>query len=239
MRCLPDRKHDPSMTMDTHSGTSPQPAVMPIDREEWRRRLDISNFVNSYYQYRDVQRWPDARKILIIGPGQGLDTAVFRSRGYKVVTFDIDATFEPDVIGSVHDLSSFADREFDVAIASHVLEHLPPEYLDRSLSELARVARYCIVYLPVTGRIARLRVTPGIRGWDWSFTISLFNFFDKPDPRRPKYCRGQHYWEVGRRGFTRKNLHRRFSKFFHVAGSYHNPDWIMSMNYILEARAPA
>jgi predicted SAM-dependent methyltransferase len=226
------------MAIGVHSAASPRPAVMPIDREEWRRRLDISNFVNSYYQYKDVQRWPEARKLLIVGPGQGLDTIVFRSRGYQVVTLDIDETFKPDVIGSVHDLSAFGDRAFDVVIASHVLEHLPPEYLDASLSELARVARYAIVYLPVTGRIARLRLTPGIRGWDWSFTINLFNFFDRPNPRHPKYCGGQHYWEVGRRGFTRRNLHRRFSRYFHILDSYENPDWIMSMNYVLEARAP-
>ena len=41
--------------------------------------------------------------------------ATVRGFGYK---------FKPDVVGSVHDMSMFGDLQFDVAIASHVLEHL-------------------------------------------------------------------------------------------------------------------
>src|SRR5689334_241449 len=110
-------------------GPPPAPAVMPVDREAWKRELHRSNFVNAYYEYRDLQRCPGARRVLIVGPGQGLDTLVLKWRGYDVTTFDIDQTFAPDHIGSVHEMPMFADAAFDVVIASHVLEHLAVAYL--------------------------------------------------------------------------------------------------------------
>src|SRR6266699_6004806 len=119
-----------------------QPGVMPIDREMWAKELNLSNFVNSSYQFRDVQSCGDVHTILVIGPGQGLDTAVFRWRGYEVTTFDIDNTFRPDVIGSCHETPMFLTGQFDVVIASHVLEHVPVPYLDAALAEIARVGRF-------------------------------------------------------------------------------------------------
>src|ERR671910_579671 len=101
----------------------PQPAVMPVDRERWLQHLDLSNFVNAYYQYRDLQRLENCQSVLIVGPGQGLATEVLKWRGYRVTTLDIDHTFKPDVVGSVHDMPMFDDLGFDAVIASHVLEH--------------------------------------------------------------------------------------------------------------------
>ena len=126
---------------------SPIPSVMPVDREKWARQLHLCNFVNTYCQFRDLQLCGSVNRILIIGLGQGLDTQVLKWRGYEVTTFDIDKTFNPDVVGSVHDLSMFNDGSFDAVIASHVLEHLAVPYLDRCLSELARVGKYCLIYL--------------------------------------------------------------------------------------------
>ena len=112
---------------------SPAPAVMPVDREAWRNQLHLSNFVNAYYHYRDLQRFPTCRRVLIVGPGQGLQTEVLKWRGYEVTTLDIDETFKPDEVGSVSDMNMFRDGAFDAAVASHVLEHLPNplEILDR------------------------------------------------------------------------------------------------------------
>jgi hypothetical protein len=217
----------------------PEPEVMPVDRQLWLRQINLSNFVNAFYQYRDLQRIPYARRVLIVGPGQGLDKEILKWRGYDIVTFDIDPTFGPDVTGSVHDLSTFATKQFDVAIASHVLEHLPIRYLDDALCELSRVARYAVVYLPVTGRTAQIRIKPGFLGIDWSLELDLFNYFKAPDPNRPRFCGGQHYWEVGRKGFTRRQLRRRFSTHFDIVDSYRNHDWLPSINYILKSRQPA
>lgn len=214
----------------------PAPTVMPVDREAWRKEIHLSNFVNSYYQYRDVVSCGAVRRILVIGPGQGLDTAMFKWFGYDVTTFDIDETFKPDHIGSVHSMTMFADKAFDVVIASHVLEHIAIPYLDTALDELARVATYTIVYLPVAGRHMQFRLIPALKAIDVSLHIDLYNWFHKPDGITPRYCGGQHFWEVGMRGFRVKDVERRLSRRFEILQSYRNHDWSPSYNFVLRAR---
>ena len=218
---------------------APEPGVMPVDREQWARQLGLSNFINAYYQYRDLADIDAGRNILIIGPGQGLSTAVLRWRGFEVTTLDIDETFRPDHVGSVHEMPMFSDGQFDTAIASHVLEHLPAAYLDQALREIARVARYALIYLPVHGRHAQLRWIPGIRGWDVSLILDVFNYLEKPDGATPAYMDGQHFWEVGMRGFRVGDLKRRMSGAFEVISAYRNRDWLPSYNFVLKSGAAA
>ncbi len=219
---------------DTLEVTEPSP--MPVDTREWAKQLNLSNFVNSYYQYRDIQSLDECKKILIIGPGQGLDTEIFKWRGYDVSTFDIDETFKPDYMGSVHDLSQFDDHEYDAIIASHVLEHLPVNYLNDALQEISRVSRYALIYLPVHGRHIQFRFIPGFKGIDVSFTFNLFNYFVKPDGLQARYMGGQHFWEVGMRGWRVKDLEKRFSKYFEINKSYRNKDWLPSYNFVLKSK---
>jgi len=209
---------------------------MPVDREAWAQQLNLSNFVNSYYQFRDLRSLPGCRTVLIVGPGQGLDTQVLRWRGYEVTTFDIDDTFKPDQIGSVHDLSMFADGRFDAVIASHVLEHLPEPYLDRALAEIARVGSYALIYLPVAGRHVQARLSPGFRGIDLSVILDLFNYFHRPSGIVARYCQRQHFWEVGMRGFRVRDVTARMSRHFDVLQVYRNRDWNPSRNFVLRSR---
>jgi hypothetical protein len=213
-----------------------RPDRMPVDMDRWANELHASNFHNAFAQYRDVASLGSVSTILTIGPGQGLDTAIFRWRGYRVTTLDIDDRLAPDVIGSAHDLSMFKDKEFDVVIASHVLEHIPPAYLDRALAEIARVARHALIYLPVSGLIIRLKIMPGFRGWDWTFALRVPNPFRRPDPNRPLFCEGQHYWEIGRPGYSRRRVTSLLRRHFVVRDAYWNKDWLSSMNFVLTAR---
>jgi hypothetical protein len=209
---------------------------MPVDREQWRAQIHRSNFVNTYCQYRDIQSCPGVKRVLVVGPGQGLDTAVLRWAGYEVTTFDIDETFAPDVVGSVHEMAMFGDAQFDLVTASHVLEHMAVPYLDAGLAEMARVARYALVYLPVHGRKIQLRVAPGFRNLDLSFTLDLFNYLRKPDGITARYMEGQHFWELGMRGFRLRDVLARLSGHFDVLRHYRNPDWPISYNFVLRSR---
>jgi len=215
----------------------PHPDVMPIDREAWVKELHLSNFVNSYYQYRDVTKWVGAGpSVLIIGPGQGLDTQVLKWRGCRVTTFDIDEVFHPDVLGSCHEMPMFGNAQFDVVIASHVLEHLPLDYLDLALAEIARVGRLAIFCLPVAGRHVLLRFVPGFKGIDWAPVLDFCRFWERPDGLTAKYCGGQHFWEVGYRGFRLKDLCKRFANEFELLDVYRNKDWISSQNFVLRSK---
>ena len=217
------------------SSDIPSPAPMPVDREQWLARLDISNFINTYYQCRDIKGLSSCKKILIVGLGQGLDAAVFKWQGYDVTTFDIDEAFHPNYVGSVHDMQFFSDKEFDAVIASHVLEHLPLPYLDTALAEISRVSRFSLIYLPVHGRHFQLRLNPGFSRGCVSVNVDLFNYMARPDGIVPRYMAGQHYWEVGMRGFRVRDIKKRFSKNFHILKSYRNKDWLPSYNFVLRS----
>jgi len=219
---------------DEHSYVKPH--VMPVDSAEWGKRLSISNFVNSYYAYQDVSSLVQCGKILIIGPGQGLDVIILKWRDFEVVTLDIDPTFEPDYVASVNDMRMFKDQQFDIVLVSHVLEHIPVSYLDKSLHEISRVGKYALVYLPVAGRHSQLRWKVGIKGFDWSIILDLFNFMKEPSGEIAKYCGGQHYWELGMKGYRRSDIRKRFMKYFNILDSYRNSDWNPSYNFILQSR---
>jgi hypothetical protein len=218
------------------SPSVPRPGPMTIDRQVWQQNLFLSNFVNTYYQYRDLQRLGSIKSILVVGHGQGLDTVVLRWRDYQVTTFDIDEIFKPDVMGSVHDMAVFDDKQFDAVIVSHVLEHLAVPYLDTALKEIARVSHYALAYFPVAGRHVQFRLVPGLRGYALSIVIDVFNYFQRPDGITPKYCFNQHFWEVGMRGFRVKDLIRRMSPFFYIVDTYRNHDWLPSRNFVLRSK---
>ncbi len=216
----------------------PTPTIMPIsgDRIAWRHNLDLVNFVNTFYVLRDVESLPDVNTVLIIGSGKGLDIPVLSWRGLQVTTLDIDPVFQPDFVGSVHDMKMFKTGSFDAAVASHVLEHLAEPYLDTSLAELSRVARYAVIYLPLHAWHQvwfRFQVDKRI---DINFTLDLRNPFHKPDGITPRYMSGQHFWHVGMSGFTVADLKRRMEPYFYILSVYRNPDRPVSHNFVLRSK---
>ena len=213
-----------------------EPTVMPVDRAKWVKQLGLFNFINTFYQLNDLQLFDDCRKVLIAGPGQGLETVVLKWRGYEVTTFDIDETFQPDHVGSIHDLHIFENGQFDAVIASHILEHLSIAYLDKAIYEIARVGRNAIIYLPVHGKHLQWRFMTGARVIDISFIIDIFNYFKKTDGLEPRYMENQHFWEIGMRGFRVKDLTKRFSNFFEILRVYRNKDWLPSQNFVLMSK---
>ena len=215
----------------------PLPTVMPVDRKSWGRQLNLCNFVNAYYQFRDLTECGGLRTILMVGPGQGLETAVLRWRGFNVTTLDIDDTFAPDVLGSVHKMDMFADGAFDAIVVSHVLEHMPLPFLGPALAEIARVGRFALVYLPVAGRHVQARFHPAVKGIDLSLIVDVFNFMHKPSGVAADYCSGMHFWEVGMRGFRVRDVKKRLEVDFEVVKSYRNKDWTPSYNFVLKSKS--
>jgi hypothetical protein len=211
---------------------------MPVDAKDYSSKFSLGSFVNAHCQVRDSLKYqPD--RILVIGVGVGLEPVLLRHRFHcDVCTLDIDADFGPDYVGSVHSMKMFSDQQFDVVIASHVLEHLPFSYFRDCLAELARVARHAIVYLPYGGRHLEWKIILSQR-FQYSLRLRLPPW-RRVDGEHPDLQQMQHYWECGYPGFSVKRISSIMAEYFRIDETYHNPDWKYSLNFLLTSRrAPA
>jgi hypothetical protein len=208
---------------------------MPLDAKEYAVNVSLTNFVNAYCQIRDALKYQPER-ILIVGVGVGLEPLLLRQKFHReVCTLDIDADFEPDYVGSVHDMRMFSDQQFDVVIASHVLEHLPFSYFRDCLAELARVARHAVVYLPYGGRHLEWKFVLSQRYREYALRLRLPPR-KRVDGEHPDLQAAQHYWECGYPGFSVKSISSIMAEYFHVDETYHNHDWKYSLNFLLTSR---
>lgn len=111
-------------------------------------RLSSVGFINSYYQIKETIEL-EPKRVLVIGVGDNLVPLFLKSLGFEVVTLDVDELLKPDYIASVCDMSLFGDKEFDVVICSHVLEHLPYKFFSKALQEISRISHAAVVFLPI------------------------------------------------------------------------------------------
>ena len=84
-------------------------------------------------------------KFLHIGCGpkrKDRTTNVFNTDAWEEVTFDIDSECNPDVIGSMTDLSMIESNSFDAVYSSHNIEHLYMHEANKAVKEFKRVLKH-------------------------------------------------------------------------------------------------
>jgi hypothetical protein len=122
----------------------------------------------------------------------------------QVTTLDLEPLLRPDVVGDVARLG-LRDGAFDCILAGQVLEHIPFEELPVALSELSRITkRYVVITLPA----------PMI-GLSVLVNVPLFSPIDVVlglPYRVPHRFDGQHYWELGKRGYSIRNVRSKINQ---------------------------
>jgi ubiquinone/menaquinone biosynthesis C-methylase UbiE len=139
------------------------------------------------------------RTVLEIGIGNRIVTDVLTRLGLQVTTLDISLDVSPDLVGTITSLPFPVDT-FDVVLAAEVLEHIAWEDVPTALAELRRVSRRpVLISVPNAGyTFACEWKFPLLRRQRWVWRLPLFwrrHAFD-----------GQHYWELGKRGFSRRKF---------------------------------
>ncbi|MGI6368485.1 MAG: class I SAM-dependent methyltransferase [Anaerolineae bacterium] len=143
------------------------------------------------YQLREVLTLkPDS--VLEVGVGGGLTLHTLRCAGITAYGIDLDSALGPDVVATVLELP-WASESCDVVACFEVLEHLPWEMLRPALLELHRVCRrHALISLPDASRVLRVHLSRLLERKQIPLRFI---------PARPHVFDGQHYWEIGKRGY--------------------------------------
>jgi hypothetical protein len=162
----------------------------------------------SFSRYATKRRWTSywhqldevvklaPKSVLEVGVGAQIFSTIARLHHIPVTTVDIQPVFKPDQVATILHLP-FRDGQFDVGATFQTLEHLPIDQAMAGLRELVRVSqRYVIISLPDISEVWRYLLhipKMGIR----QFMLPRKRFF-LPHLELFK----EHYWEVGRPGFS-------------------------------------
>jgi ubiquinone/menaquinone biosynthesis C-methylase UbiE len=172
----------------------------------------LGRWASYYYQLKSVLVLKP-KNILEVGVGDKVFGDFIKNNtniDYKSV--DVDKELKPDFVGSVQNLP-VKDSSFDVACAFEVLEHLPFEEFEKNIIELGRVSRKNVVLsLPHFGpAVLFLLKVPFLKVVKFSFKIFL--------PKEHKF-NGEHYWEIGKKGYSTSLVRKVILKYFKIIDEF-------------------
>lgn len=184
-----------------------------VDKDfyKWSNYMDKERWISYYYQILLIHKIShDCLSVLEVGAGLDINkkhiVEYIPTLSYK--TLDIADDLEPDYIGSVHKIP-LPDESFDAVVAFEILEHIPFEEFENSLEEIKRVARKRVVislphFGPPVKLLLKIPFFPEIR------------FALKIPYLRKHIFNGQHYWEIGKRGYPIKKIRTIIAKYFDI-----------------------
>lgn len=181
-----------------------------VDKEHYafERYGYPERWASYYYQLREILACAP-KEVLEVGVGDGvLGAYIRRNTSIRHQSMDIAEDLRPDMVGSVERIPA-PHHSFDLVCAFEVLEHLPFEKFEGALRELKRVARKNVLlslphFGPPVKFSLKLPLLPEIR-----FAFKL------PFPRTHVFG-GEHYWEIGKRGYPPAKIRAIIGKHFTI-----------------------
>ncbi len=193
---------------------------VPKDLYFTNKYNSLERFISYYHQVSfAVQTEPHS--ILEIGIGNKIVTHYLKNANYKVTSCDYDKNLEPDFVADVRKLP-FGDNEFDTVLAYEILEHIPFSDFEKALEELKRASKkYVVISIPYN--CAYL---------SWFLSLKVFLKNRKIDKKLPLVLKlpyffkkinikenGQHYWEMGAKGYSKSKIKKILKKYFSIVNS--------------------
>lgn len=178
------------------------------DHYDFARYCYPERWASYYHQLKEtIELSP--REILEIGVGDGVFRGYIRyNTSIAYSSLDIAEDLNPDVVGSVEHIP-LPENSFDCMCAFEILEHLPFEKFNISLEEIRRVTRrFAVISLPHFGPAVKLNIKI-------PFLPEIKVACKIPFPKEHTF-NGQHYWEIGKRGFPLKKILAAIEKHFIV-----------------------
>ncbi len=164
------------------------------------------------HQFELIKKHAD-KKILEIGPGNGLTSFLIKSSGYDLKTFDINENLKPDVCGDITQIEEyFTNSEFDTILCCEVLEHLPFDEFESIIEKLSQITTRTIILSLPQNKKNFLDIDISLR-----FLHSRSFNFNALQRYGNNKLPDQHFWEVGSSKTTlAKQLESILAKYTHI-----------------------
>jgi SAM-dependent methyltransferase len=188
---------------------------------------DEERWASYYHQLQEILSF-EPESIVEIGVGSNILRPILEREGISYTSVDVAEDLVPDIQASVEALP-LGDKTADVVCAFEVLEHLPFSKFETALSELLRVARKGVILsLPHYGPPLKLSFKlPFLR--EKRIAIKLHH------PVKHVF-NGQHFWEIGKRGYAPREVRRVIEKQAKVVREYVPHDNQYHHFYVLTAK---
>ncbi len=135
-------------------------------------------------------------------------TRGFNTNHWKELRFDIDEAVQPDLVGTMTDMSSVASGSVDAVFSSHNIEHLYPHDVPVALAEFLRVLNpdgFAVITCPDLQSVCALIAEDKLTEPAYTSPAGPIAPLDILYGHRPAMARGNLYM-AHRCGFTQKVL---------------------------------
>lgn len=180
----------------------------------FKKYFFTGRWMSYWYQTEEISKRMDIKTVLDIGPGTVFMQDILKIHRPDLIykTLDIAEDLHPDIIGGVTAIP-LSDRSYDLVSAFQVLEHIDFRDVEAALLEMKRVSKkYVFVSLPHFGpSIEFLLKVPFLKRMRFACKI----------PYAPKHVfGGQHYWEIGKAGYSTKRIRSLMASHFTILDEY-------------------
>jgi len=175
------------------------------DHYQFGRYAHPGRFASYFYQLKLTLELEPAT-VLEVGVGDKVFGHYLQDHSNIAYTsLDVAEDLHPDIVGDIFTMPC-KDNAYDVVCCFEVLEHLPYAHVPRALAELARVAKKAVVlsvphFGPRTQFFLKLPFVPEIK-----VAVKV------PFPRTHIF-NGEHYWELGAKGYTARAFRTLLSEY--------------------------
>jgi len=167
----------------------------------------------SYYHQIDEVLALSPKSVLEVGVGDGILRDYIKSNTtINYQSIDVAEDLHPDIVGSVENIP-LPDNSIDVVCAFEILEHLPFEAFEKALCEIKRVSRgHVAISLPHFGPpIQFMLKIPFLKVIRFAIKIPFF---------KVHIFNGQHYWEIGKKGYPPTRIRIVIEKHFDITKEF-------------------
>ena len=193
----------------------------------------VERFIGYYHQTRLISRYKP-RSVLEIGIGNKTVSSCLKNHNIEVTTCDFDEKLNPDIVSDIRELN-IPEPKFDLVACFEILEHIPFEDVPKALNNIANASKrhviisipYAAVYIEVLCRFPWINKI---------FKKTFLRLFISLPLFTKKFLDKQHYWELGRKGYSKNKIRNALKKNFNIIEEFRPPVDTFHYFFVLEKK---